>query len=195
MATQPIPYLSEEAYLAIEESSTAKHEYFRGAMYAMSGGSSNHAKIQVALLRRIDARLDGRNCTTYGSDMRVRVADSGLYTYPDVAVVCGDAKFLTPAENTLLNPVVIVEVLSPSTEAYDRGNKFHCYESLPSLKHYVLVSSTSAVVDVLSLTANGRWEIRTYMTIEESIELDAIGVVLPMAEIYARVTFDQQEHP
>lgn len=194
MATQPIPRLTEVEYLALDDASPVKNELFRGVMYAMSGGSSNHSKIQVALIADLHTRLRGRNCTTYSSDMRVRVADSGLYTYPELSVVCGKPEFLTPAETTLLNPVVIIEVLSPSTEACDRGNKFHCYETLPSLKHYVLVSSTTAVVDVLSLVASGRWEIRTYRNSEESIELDAIGVTIPLSEIYAKVTFENPEH-
>lgn len=194
MATQPIPRLTEEEYLALDDASPVKHELFRGRMYAMSGGSSNHSKIQVALITELHTRLRGRNCTTYSSDMRVQVADSGLYTYPDLSVVCGDPQFLTTSETTLLNPVVIIEVLSPSTEAYDRGNKFHCYETLPSLRHYVLVSSTSAVVDVLSRTASERWEIRTYRNPDEAIELDAIGVTIPLSEIYAKVTFENPEH-
>jgi Uma2 family endonuclease len=127
--------------------------------------------------------------------MRVRVADSGLYAYPDLAVVCGNPEFLTPSETTLLNPVVIVEVLSPSTEAYDRGKKFHCYESLPSLKHYVLVSSESALIDALTRGASGNWDLRTYRGPDGNLDLPAIGVTIPIAEIYANVTFDPPEHP
>jgi Uma2 family endonuclease len=195
MVSQPVPRLTEAEYLALDDASPLKHELYRGQMYAMSGGSSNHSKIQVALIRHIDIQLDGRNCTTYGSEMRVRVADSGLYTYPDLSVVCGTPEFLTPSETTLLNPVVIVEVLSPSTEAYDRGNKFHCYESLPSLKHYVLVSSESALIDVLTRGASGNWDLRTYRGPDGSLDLPAIGVTIPIAEIYAKVTFDPPEHP
>jgi Uma2 family endonuclease len=144
--------LSELEYLTLEEASSEKHEYRAGEMYAMSAGSSNHARIQVALIRHLDTKLDGKNCEVFSSDTRVKIAESRLYAYPDVSVVCGKPEFTDPKSGTLLNPTVIVEILSPSTEAYDRGIKFLSYRACRTLRQYMLVSSTNILVEIFTRT-------------------------------------------
>jgi Uma2 family endonuclease len=130
MAAQPTPSITVEEYLAGERTSEIKHEYYRGAVFAQAGGSSRHNLATVNVAGSLHGQLRKRECRVYSSDMRIKITQTGLYTYPDVTVVCGKAQFEDEHEDTLLNPTVIVEVLSPSTESYDRGKKFQHYRTL-----------------------------------------------------------------
>ena len=136
-----------QEYLSLERKSPTRNEYFRGEIFAMAGTSREHSLIAVNLTRRIGNQLEDRPCEVYASDMRVLVDATGLYTYPDVVVVCGEPEFLDREVDTLLNPTVIFEVLSESTEAYDRGVKFGHYRRIPSLREYVLVSQDRMLVE------------------------------------------------
>lgn len=140
MTAQPKPYLTPEEYLAMERVSEAKHEYLAGSIYAMAGGSKRHNRIAGSAYATLYAQLRRRNCVVYPSDMRVKSVQTGLYTYPDITIVCGNEQFEDDIEDTLLNPTVIVEVLSPSTEKYDRGKKFQHYRTILSLREYILIA-------------------------------------------------------
>ncbi len=141
MSAQPKTFLTPEQYLEIERRAEYKSEYYRGEMFAMVGAKWNHNLIVARLISQFDQQLRSRPCSVTPSDMRVRVSATGLYTYPDVVEVCGPPQFLDDERDTLLNPTLIAEVPSPSTEAYDRGRKFEHYRSLESLAEYLLVGS------------------------------------------------------
>ena len=147
MSTLAQQYYTPEEYLALERKAEYKSEYINGEIYAMSGASRAHILITVNLTRELSTQLRGRPCEVYASDMRVKVSPTGMYTYPDVAAVCGEARFEDGQVDTLTNPSVIIEVLSPSTEAYDRGEKFAHYRKLQSLAEYVLVAQDKMRVE------------------------------------------------
>src|SRR5438045_3140164 len=140
MSLQPKTYLTPDRYLAIEREADYKSEYFGGEMFMMAGASEQHNLITTNVVREFSTQLKGRPCKAYANDMRVKVAPTGLFTYPDVVVACGDIHFDDEQKDTLTNPTVIIEVLSKSTEAYDRGEKFVHYRRLDSLQEYLLVS-------------------------------------------------------
>ncbi len=182
-------FLSPEEYLAWEEDQEEKHEYFNGRIYAMSGGSLEHATILQNLSLAFGNRMRGRSCRVFTSELRVQVRETGLYTYPDFTVVCGEMQLdRTTKSVTLLNPTLIVEVLSPSTEAYDRGEKFAHYRRLTSLTDYVLISTKSPLVE--HFRRNGEdWNLSLRSGLESNLELGTLGIELPLNEIYELVEF------
>ena len=147
MPAMPKPLLTPEEYLARERRAETKSEYLRGEVFAMAGASRAHNLIASNAAGELRQQLRDRPCEVYPSDMRVKVSPSGLYTYPDVTVVCGEPQFEDAEVDTLLNPKVLVEVLSPSTADYDRGGKFTHYRRLPSLQEYVLISQDRPLVE------------------------------------------------
>ncbi|HNN07206.1 MAG TPA: Uma2 family endonuclease [Leptospiraceae bacterium] len=148
-------FLTEEEYLNLERNSSSKNEFFRGELFAMAGAKEKHNLIVTNLIRDISTALKKTPCRVYPSDMRVKVSASGLYTYPDISLVCEKPKFTDGRNNTLLNPSVIIEVLAESTESYDRGKKFELYRTLPSLKEYILVSSEQKKLESFLNRADG----------------------------------------
>jgi len=177
-----------EEYLALEESSDEKHEYFEGEIFAMSGGSFNHSQLPAQLALLLGMQLRKRPCRVVTSDLRVRVEAVGLYTYPDLAVVCGEPRL--SAGNTLDNPTLLVEVLSPSTEGYDRGKKFDMYRQLPSLQQYVLVSQDAMRVHVFTRQADGNWLFQGFQGADEVIPLGSIECSVVMGELYEKVIWE-----
>src|ERR1035441_2998811 len=154
MATPPKTFLTPEQYLEIERKAEFRSEYYGGEMFAMSGARRGHNLIAWNLAGELRQQLRERPCEAYQHDMRVRVSTAGLYAYPDTVIVCGEPQFLDETQDTLLNPTVIVEVLSPSTEAYDRGDKFELYRAIPSLTYYLLVSSETSACPATKLALN-----------------------------------------
>lgn len=189
LATKRV-YTPEE-YLALERKAETKSEYINGEIYAMAGASREHNYIAGDLFGELRSQLRGRNCKLFMSDMRVRVKPTGLYTYPDVVVVCGRPRFDDSQVDVLLNPTVIFEVLSDSTEAYDRGAKFAHYRYLDSLKEYVLVAQDRMQVDHYARMGN-QWLLTAYSRPEETLELPSIECSIPLAEIYAQVELSAQ---
>ena len=179
-------YYTETDYLTFEEGSETKNEYFDGQIYAMAGASAKHSVITVNILSELRTQLRKKNCTVYGSDMRIKVNETGLYTYPDISVACEDRKLIGDKTNTLLNPVVIVEVLSDSTESYDRGAKFEHYRQLSSLKEYVLVSQNDKKLEKFSRNSNGKWELSETTNEVTELDLPSIGCKLSIDEIYEK---------
>jgi Uma2 family endonuclease len=188
MATLPNPYISPEEYLAIERKAEFKSEYYDGAMFAMAGAQRQHNGIAANLYAELGAQLRGTSCRYYPSEMRVRT--TGVhYCYPDASVVCGQPEFLDSEVDTLLNPVVIVEVLSPTTEAYDRGKKFELYQQIPSLRAYLLLASDRMHADLYVRQANGSWLLQPYSNPEDILRIEFIGCSLKLADLYDRVEF------
>jgi Uma2 family endonuclease len=189
MATRPKSFLTPEQYLEIERKAEFKSEYYGGEMFAMSGARRGHNLINWNLARVLDRHLRNRPCEAYQNDMRVRVDATGLYAYPDTVIVCGEPQFLDETQDTLLNPTVIIEVLSPSTEAYDRGDKFELYGAIPSLTHYLLVSSERMSAGLFTRQAEGGWLFAGAALPEDTIDLPAVGVRFTLADLYEKVEF------
>lgn len=181
--------VSEAEYLAFEQASEGRHEFINGQIIAISGASRAHVLIVSMTVHLLMSQLRGKPCEVYANDMRVKVAPSGLYTYPDVAVVCADPQFTDDPLDTLLNPTVIVEVLSPSTEAYDRGEEFRSYRKISTLQHYLLIAQDRPSIERYTRQPKGEWLLTEVIGINETIALPAINCTLALAEIYERVSF------
>lgn len=177
-----------EDYLALERESDAKHEFFDGEIFAMAGGKRRHSLIAMNVAGEARNGVKSRDCEVHGSDMKVQTP-TGLYTYPDVSVVCGKADMLDEHDDVLLNPLLIVEVLSKSTEASDRGAKFANYKTIDSLREYVLVASDSPAIDHFARQPDGTWKETSIDGLEAVLKLPAIECQLPLAEIYRKVRF------
>ena len=186
-------FITAADYLALERQAETKSEYLNGRIYAMSGASEEHNTIVFNLARRIGNQLDKKPCRGYVNDMRVKVSPTGLYTYPDVVVVCGEPRFEDPHVDTLLNPTVIIEVLSDSTAAYDRGEKFAHYRALPSLSDYLLIAQDQPRIEHYQRQPDGRWLYSATDGLDTQVEISTIGCVLRLAEVYERVDFAEPE--
>jgi Uma2 family endonuclease len=191
MSAQPTPRLTPEQYLAIERAAEFKSEYYNGEMFAMSGGSYAHVIVIGNLVRELGIALEGR-CAVVPSDLRIRVAPDGLYTYPDVIAVCGDPKFADGRTDTLLNPTLIAEVLSPSTEAKDRVFKWAQYRQIESLREYVLVSQDEPRVEVYARQPDGSWLFREFSGLEARVRFPGVDCEVPLARIYLGVKFNAE---
>lgn len=191
MMAEPARKLTFAEYLVREQAGETKHEYLNGGIFATAGGTPEHGLMAVNVASVLRGQLAGRRCRVYNSDVRVRIRATGLATYPDGSVVCGGLERDPEDENSILNPVVLVEVLSPSSEAYDRGEKFAHYQAIPSLREYVLVSYQRRRVEVLRRNDDGTW---TLHDVRESgiAELSSIGCRLPLDEVYLGV-FEEPE--
>jgi len=192
---QLVPYLTPEEYLALERQGETKSEYWRGEVFALAGASRGHNLIAFNLASAFGPQLKHRPCEAYVSDMRVKAASAGLYAYPDVAVVCGKAEFEDRNEDTLLNPTVIIEVLSPSTEAYDRGAKFEFYRTLESLSDYLLVSQNKPTIEHYTRHGDDRWLLATYTGLDAVAQLASIGCELRLADVYDKVEWPAEAAP
>ena len=193
MAALPKVKLTAAEYLAMERASEEKHEFLDGEIYLMSGASRNHNLILVNVLASLHAQLRKRPCVVYPSDMRVKVNDSGLYTYPDISVVCDPPQFDEADQDTLLNPTLIIEVLSPSTESYDRGKKFQHYRTLESLQEYVLIAQDSPRIERYLRQPNHEWLLADASGLESTLELASIQCTLVLADVYEKVSFEETD--
>ena len=187
MSSAPAKRITAAEYLAAERLSETKHEFFDGQVYAMSGASRSHNRICVNLITELVNRLKGGPCEPFGMDMRVKVDANGLYTYPDIIVVCGEALFEDDVLDTLLNPKIVIEVLSASTESYDRGRKFALYSDLEGLGDYILVAQDAVRVEHLTRLDKDNWHLTVYSKIEDVLLLPSVGCEIPLREIYGRV--------
>jgi len=189
MSAPPKTSLTPAAYLLIERAAETKSEFFDGEMFAMAGTTRNHARIVMNFSGELRARLKGRKCEPFATDLRVKVEANGLYTYPDLLVVCDDPQFEDDRLDTLLNPTLIVEVLSEATERYDRVKKFDLYRALPSLQEYVLVSQSEPRVEQFLRQPDGEWNLRITTDPTAFVDLTSIECEIALAEIYERVGF------
>jgi Uma2 family endonuclease len=192
MSAQAQPWLSEEEYLAIERAAEFRSEYFDGVMYSMAGGTHRHSHIMGNVTREFGVLLKKRPCLVMPADARVRVGQGRLYCYPDLVVACEPRQYAELDKDTLVNPTLIVEVLSPSTEAYDRGAKAEQYRTISSLRAYALVSQAGPHVEIHSRNAAGEWVITDINGLGASCDFEGIAgplISIPMAEIYDKVEF------
>jgi Uma2 family endonuclease len=191
VSTLPKNNLTPEQYLEIERQAEFKSEYYRGEMFAKAGASVAHNVIVGNMVGELRQNLRSNPCTVLPSDMRVHIKGTDLYTYPDAVVFCGQPQLLDNKSDTLLNPTLIVEVLSPSTEAFDRGRKFEHYSSIETLTSYLMVASDRIHADQYTRQPGGAWLRKSYSTLEETIDLATIGCTLSMTELYAKVEFGE----
>ena len=185
MVLNPEPKMTPAEYLAFERVQTdARHEYLNGEITAMSGASLAHNLLVTNLMVNIGVQLRGRACNVFGSDMRVHIPTTGLYTYPDITALCGPRELEDDAMDTLLNPNVIIEVLSPSTEAYDRGAKFAHYQSIETLQEYVLIAQDQLRIEVFRRQDSGDWLYSVATDPDATVRLEAIGCNLGLSDVY-----------
>lgn len=183
------PQITPQEYLELERQAETRSEYHAGEIFAMTGASERHSSIAMNTGALLTSQLKGRPCKAYGSDMRVKVERSGLYTYPDVVVVCGKPLLEDSQLDTLLNANAVIEVLSPSTEACDRWAKFEHYRQIETLTDYVLISQDQAFIEHYQRQPDGRWLLADCRGLEAVLTLASIGCTLPLAEVYDKVEF------
>ncbi len=193
MSAQPLlkaDYITPEEYIEMEIAAEEKHEYFNGEVFAMAGASATHNRITANLTIRIGVQFSGTPCETLGSDQRVKIEASGLLTYPDISIAC-EPRFENEKQLDLLNPLVIFEVLSPGTAAYDRGEKLRQYRLIPSLREYVLVEQNRPHIEHFIRQEKGGWLLLEYDGLEAEFRLSSVECVLRAAEIYERIEFEE----
>lgn len=176
-----------DEYFAVEAMSPVRNEYFDGEILAIAGGSANHNRISRNVLLALEPKLRDGRCESLGSDTRIRTA-SGLYTYPDAVVICGPIILSDGPLETITNPTVLIEVLSPSTRAYDRGEKFELYRSIPTFRDYLLIEQSAVDVERRWRTGD-QWSSSRTSSLKDVIRLESIEVELEVADLYARVSF------
>ncbi|MBX9622303.1 MAG: Uma2 family endonuclease [Gemmataceae bacterium] len=192
MSAVPNPRkLTEEEYLARDRAATVKSEFLDGVIYAMAGASYAHNVVNDDLARHLGNQLAGGPCRTLSRDMRVKVRATGLNTYPDLIVLCGPPEFDGDRTDTLLNPTVLIEVLSDSTASYDRGTKFRHYKRIPSLREYVMVAQDEPAVDRYVRQADGTWAHSDFVGLDAVVEFAGVPARVRLADIYAGVTFPE----
>ena len=176
--------ISIDEYLEMENASSEKHEYYQGEIFAISGAKVPHNIIATNLVVALTIKLKGKSCRPFNSDQRIHVEANTLFTYPDILIICGDIITRNNDDYNVLNPTVLIEVLSRSTKNYDRGEKFKLYRDIPTLREYVLVDSESIHIEIFRLNANNHWELEEYNKDAQTVFIQAINTPLSIEEIY-----------
>jgi Uma2 family endonuclease len=193
VSTQPKNRITPQEYLELDRKSEIRNEYFDGQMFAMSGATREHIKIVANITMELGSQFLDRPCELYPTEMRTKVSETGLYTYPDIAAVCVEPLFEDDHFDTLLNPQLIIEVLSDSTESYDRGRKFAQYRNIDSLREYVLVSQDECRIERFSRQDDGTWLYIETTDPQGSLELQSVTCRLSVARVYHKVDFDREK--
>lgn len=175
--------MTYDDYLALEEQTGVRHEFVEGVAYAMSGGTRRHSRLKVEVVSRLNTALRGSGCDVYDSDFRIRALGTDFASYPDLSVICGDLQSPLGDAHSGVNPILLVEVLSDSTEAWDRGEKFNRYQQIESLRHYVLVSTATERIEHFQRTSSGVWELRTYGP-GDVLRIEHPAITLDIADLY-----------
>ena len=187
MQNSVLKYITPEEYLAREEAAEGKSEYYRGEVFAMAGASISHNRLVRNLITALETGLRDKNCEAFMDNMRLWVGAFGLFTYPDLMVVCGVPKFYENRDDTIINPLVIIEVLSDSTKNYDRGEKFKFYRGIPSLQEYVLIDQYSIHLEQYYLEAPQKWVLSEYHRIEDTLLFKKVDFQISLQDLYQRV--------
>ena len=186
-------YVTPEEYLTLEETAEYKSEYYRGEIFAMAGTSINHNRIVRNLSRKLDQALINNKCEAFTSDIKVWIQEKDLFTYPDVIVVCGKPEFYPDRDDTIMNPLVIIEVLSDSTKNYDRIEKFEFYRTLPTFQEYILVDQYKIHIEHFYQESKGKWIFTEYNHIDDVLNFEKIDLKMSLKDIYYRVEFKKEE--
>lgn len=189
MIAQTKNQISPEDYAAIEAATGLKHEYYRGAVYAMTGASPRHNLIVANVIAALHAQLRGRPCAVYPSDQRGKIEQTGLYTYPDISVICGEPRLDSARRDTVTNPAVIIEVLSPSTKDYDRGTKFEHYRTIATLREHLVIAQDMPHIEHYVRQDSDQWLLIECRGTGQTLRLAAIGCALTTDDVYEKVTF------
>lgn len=187
VALKPPKTYTPEEYLEMERKALQKSEYYAGEIFLMAGASPNHNRIARNVLTELNGGLRGQECEAFGSDQRLFVKKNGLYTYPDALVVCGRIEFDSRDRDSITNPVLIVEVLSPSTANYDRGGKFELYRDIPSFQEYVLIHQDKIHIEHHLADGKGGWLLTETKDLDTELLFASIGISIPLSRIYERV--------
>ena len=188
-APEPVKKLTEAEYLAIERKAESKSEFFDGEMFAMAGGSPMHSLIATNLTSEVRGRLKRGPCLPFNSDLRLKTVTTGLITYPDLTVIFGPLEYATDEEDTVSNPTLLAEVLSDSTEAYDRGRKFEHYRQIASLREYLLVSQKEPRIEQFIRQQNNEWLLRETSGLTATLTLPSLKITIALSEVFAHVQF------
>lgn len=195
MSSLPEPYYTPEEYLKLERRAEHKSEYLFGHIYAMAGASPEHITINVNTASSLHTQLRGSSCRVYANDLRVKVPSREFYTYPDLAVICGELQSDELDAHTFVNPKVIIEILSPTTAAYDRGDKFIYYQQIQSLTDYVLIAQDRPRVEHFARQGNQEWLLHIVDSLEGSLQIDSISCSFPLSDIYEDIVFQGNPTP
>jgi Uma2 family endonuclease len=182
-------FYSIEEYLTLEEEAEEKHEYYQGEIFAMAGGTIPHNQIVSNTVGQLNNFLREKSCQVFPSDLKIWCEKHSLFTYPDISVVCGELEVLNNRNDVITNPAVIIEVLSKKTQNYDRGNKFKYYRSLPSLKEYILISSTEILIERYTRLSTGFWNLRETTNSDDSFVIETVDFSCPLMDLYRNVSF------
>ena len=203
-AVLAVKYITEEEYLEREEKSPIKNEYYQGEIFPMNRGDNpgeidsiagafiNHNRLVRTAMLDIGNHLEDKTCEVFPSDLRVQVEANTLFTYPDLSIICDKPKFYQDRKDTITNPTVLIEVLSPSTEKYDRNAKFRLYQDFPTLKEYILISSTQMLVEKFTKQANGEWKPTKYTNPTDQFEIESIGFIIIVENLYRKVSYEEE---
>jgi len=194
MPSQTSPKYTPHEYLAIERATQQRNEYFNGEIFAMGGASERHNLIVGNVFASLHFQMRGRPCKVYSSDMRVKISVTGLYTYPDIVALCGEASFADEQQDTLLNPNVIIEVLSKSTEGYDRGDKFAHYRRIESLREYILISQDKNRIEHYIRQPDNQWLMSEIYQLQENLDLPSINCSLHISDVYDKIDMIVTQH-
>lgn len=189
MAAQPAILYSVAEYLALEDAATTKNEYYQGEIFAMAGASYAHNQITANTYLQIGKYLEDKTYSVFQSDLKIQVAANSLITYPDITIVCEPVEIVNEKSGIIANPSVLIEVLSPSTQDYDRGGKFTLYRSLPSLQEYILINSLAVHIEQFTKQPNGTWILQEYKLPTDAVTIHTIDLTLTMDLIYKGVSF------
>jgi len=181
--------LTEAEFLERERAADFKSEFFDGEVFAMSGGTAQHSQIAANFISALHGKLKNGKCVVYTSDLRLKVEATGLITYPDASVVCGPLQFAENTDDTIVNPTLIAEVLSDSSEAYDRGKKFENYRQMPLPREYLLISQKEPRIEQFIRQTDGSWVLREAAGLETTLRLPSLDVTLALSEVFAAVKF------
>ena len=173
-----------QEYLEMEKNALEKHEYYNGEIFAMSGAGNRHNVISINIIVALGIALKGTSCRPYGSDMRIHIPENSLFTYPDISIICGDVITLKEDEETATQPTAIIEILSPSTKNYDRGEKFMLYRAIPALKDYILIDSDSIHAEHFTINKEGLWQLKEYNQPREKIIIETLNIQLLLEDLY-----------
>ena len=190
---QEVIAMTEAEYLAFERNSEIKHEYLNGEVFAMTGASWEHNMICASVIASLVNQVRGSSCQVSPSDLRLQVSASGLFAYPDISVICGEPIFTDPEFDTIINPTAIIEILSPTTERYDRGEKFQYYRQIGSFQDYLLIAQDQPRIEGYSRQSDGSWRFTDASGLDARFEIASIRCTLALAEVYERVTFGTDE--
>lgn len=191
MSALPKKHWTTQEYLAFESESLERHDFVSGEIYSMTGASENHNLIIANIIITVGLQFRKRPCKLYPSDMLIEITRTGDYHYPDISAVCGKAEIKYDKRQILLNPTLIIEVLSPSTEVYDRSKKFQNYQTLPSLQEYLLIAQDEPRLEHYLRQDNNQWLYTRMTGLESQLELPSIGCTLALADVYDKITFGE----